>query len=61
MGYGTLKGGHTFSFSTGQIFCQKLLYHIVAMIVLKRFRIVTHCYAASFSIKSLKIRQKSYP
>ena len=51
--YGALKGCHTFLFSTGQIFCQKLSYHIVAMIVLKRFRIVTHCYAASFSIKTL--------
>ena len=47
------RGVHKFLFSTGQIFCQKLLYHIVAMIGLKRFRIVTHCYAASFSIKTL--------
>ena len=31
--YGALKEGQTFLFSTGQIFCQKLLYHIVAMIV----------------------------
>ena len=51
--YGALKGGHTFLFSTGQIICQKLLYHIVATIVLKRLRIVTHCYAVSLSIKSL--------
>ena len=27
--YGGLKGGHTFLFSKGQIFCQKLLYNIV--------------------------------
>ena len=47
-----MKRGHTFLFSTGQIFCQKLLYHIVAMIELKSFRIVTHCCAASFSIKT---------
>ena len=51
--YGTLQGGHTFLFSTEETFCQKLLYHIVAMMVLKRFRIVTHCYAASFFIKTL--------
>ena len=50
--YGALKRGHTLLFPTGQIFSQKLLYHIVAIIVLKRFRIVTHCCAASFSIKS---------
>ena len=49
--YGALKRDHTFLFSTGQIFCQKLLYHFVAMIVLKHFGIVTHCCAASFSIK----------
>ena len=42
--YGTLKRGHTFLFSTGQIFRQKLLKHIRATIVLKRFRIVTHCF-----------------
>ena len=29
LGYGGLKGAHTFLFSKGQIFCQKLLYHIV--------------------------------
>ena len=48
------EGSHisAFLFSTGQIFCQKLLYHIVAMIVLKRFRIVTHCWAALFCIKT---------
>ena len=51
--YGALKRGHTFLFSTGQIFCKKPLYHIVAIIVLKRFRIVTNCCAASFSIKML--------
>ena len=51
--YGALKGGHTFLFSTEQIFCRKLLYHIVPMIVLKHFCIVTHCCAASFSIKTL--------
>ena len=52
--YDALKwGGHIFLFSTGQIFCQKYLYHIVAMISLKRFRIVTHCYAASFFFKKL--------
>ena len=51
--YGALKRGHTFLFSTGQIFCKKPLYHIVAIIVLKRFRIVTNCCAASFSINML--------
>ena len=51
--YGALKGGHTFLFSTEQVFCQKRLYHIVAMIVLNRFRIVRHCCAALFSIKTL--------
>ena len=52
--YGTLKeGGHKFLFSTGQTFCQKLLFHIVTMGSLKRFRIVTHCYTVSFSIKTL--------
>ena len=50
--YGTLKRGHTFLFSTRQIFCQKILYHVVAMVVLKRFRVVTHCCTASFSIKT---------
>ena len=50
--YGTLKTGDTFLLSTEQIFCQNLVYHITAMIVLKRFRIVTHCWAASFSIKT---------
>ena len=46
--------GHKFLFSTGQTFCQKLLFYIVFyMSGLKRFRIVTHCYAASFSIKML--------
>ena len=49
--YVTLKEGHKFLFPTRQIFCQKLLYHIIAMIVLKHFRIVTHCCAASFSIQ----------
>ena len=34
-------GGQKFLISTGPIFFQKLLYHIVAMIGLKRFRIVT--------------------
>ena len=53
LSYGALNGGHTFLFSTGQIFCQKLLYNIVATIVLKRLRIVTHCYAASFTITLL--------
>ena len=47
------RGGHKFLFSTGQTFCQKLLFHIVAMSGLKRFRIVTHCYPVSFSIKTL--------
>ena len=42
-GEGGAAGSHKFLFSTGQIFCQKILYHIVAMIVLKRFRIVMHC------------------
>ena len=50
--YGALKRGHTFLFSTGQIFCQKLLYHIVVMIMLKRFCILTHCWASSFFIKT---------
>ena len=50
--YGALKRGHTFLFSTGEIFCQKLLYHIVVMIVLKRFCILTHCWASSFFIKT---------
>ena len=50
--YGALKRGHTFLFSTGQIVCQKRLCHIAAMIVLKRFRRVTHCYVASFSLKT---------
>ena len=51
--YVAWKGGHKFLFSTGQIFCQKLLYHTIAIICLKCFRIVTHCYTASFSIKTL--------
>ena len=55
--HGTLKGGkervHKFLFSTGQLFCQKLLFHILAISALKRFRIVTHCYPVSFSIKTL--------
>ena len=38
---GEWGGGHKFLFSSGQIFRQKLLYHIVAMIGLKHFRIVT--------------------
>ena len=58
---GTLKGVggggggrvHKFLFSTGQTFCQRLLFHIVAMSGLKRFNIVTHCYAVAFSIKTL--------
>ena len=57
--YGALKGGHTFLFSAGQIFYEKLLYHIVAMIVLKCFRVVTHCYAASFSIKTPSCKTKN--
>ena len=51
--YGALKGGHSFLFSTGQTFCENILYHIVAMIVLKHFFIVRHCYPASFSLKAL--------
>ena len=47
------KGSRIFLFSTGQIFCQKVLYHIVVMISTKRFRIVMYGYAASFSIKTL--------
>ena len=50
--YGALKRGHTFLFSTGQIFCRKLLYHIVAMIVLKHFCLVKQYWAASFTIKT---------
>ena len=42
------EGAHTFH----KYFVKKLLYDIVAMIVLKRFRIVTHCCDASFSIKT---------
>ena len=42
-----------FFFSAEQIFCGKLLYYIAAMIVLKHFCLVTHCCAASFSIKTL--------
>ena len=70
--YGALKSGHTFLLSTGQIFCQKILDHIVAMIVLKRFHIVMQCCAASFTInthfshvtkscifKSLNLREKA--
>ena len=49
-------GGHKFLFSTGQIFCQKLLNHILAMIILKYFRTITHCYAAWFSIKTLFVK-----
>ena len=52
--------GHTFLLSTGQIFCQKLLYHIVAMIVLKRFRIATHCWAASSSIKTFFVKLTTF-
>ena len=51
LSYGTLKRGHISLFSTGQGFCQKILNRIVAMIVLKRFCIVTHFCAAPFSIK----------
>ena len=50
--YGTLKGGHIFISYRTNILLKKLLYDIVAMIVLKRFRIVTHCCDASFSIKT---------
>ena len=50
------RGGHKFLLSTGQIFSQKLLDQIVAMISLKRFRIVTHCCAASFSIKRFFVK-----
>ena len=35
------EGGYTFLFSTGQLFCRKRLFHIVAISGLKRFRIVT--------------------
>ena len=41
-----------FYFLQNKHLVKKLLYHIVAMIVLKRFRIVTHCCTASFSIKT---------
>ena len=51
--YGAFKGRQAFLFSTRQIFCQNVLCHIVAMIVLKRLRIVTHFCAVSFSVKSL--------
>ena len=47
------EGGHKFLFSTGQVFCQKLLNHTLAVISLKCFRIIAHCYAAWFSIKKL--------
>ena len=53
LSYGALKGGHTYLFSTGQIICQVISCHIVAMIVLKCFRIVTHCCAAVLSINTL--------
>ena len=53
LSYGALKGGHTYLFSTGQIICQVISCHIVAMIVLKCFRIVTHCWAAVLSINTL--------
>ena len=46
-------GSRKFLFSTEQIFCQKVLYLIVVMISIKRFRIVMQGYAASFSIKTL--------
>ena len=45
------KRGHKFLFSTGQIFFKKLLYHIVAIIGLKRT--FPHSYATSFSIKTI--------
>ena len=47
------RGGHKFLFFTVQTFGQKLLFHVVAMSGLKRFRIVAHCYVVSFSIKTL--------
>ena len=53
LSYGALKGGHRYLFSTGQIFCQVISYHIVAMIVLKCFHILTHCCAAVLSINTL--------
>ena len=52
-GGGRGGGGHNFLFFTVQTVGQKLLFHIVAMSGLKRFRIVAHCYAVSFSIKTL--------
>ena len=45
------KRGHKFLFPTGQIFFKKPLYHIAAIIGLKRT--FPHSYAASFSIKTL--------
>ena len=58
--FGVLKGGHAFPFYTGQILGEKLLYHIAAMIVLKYFHIVTHCCAASFSIKILFVKLTTF-
>ena len=53
-GYGALwKRACKFLFSTGQACGQKILCQIVASINKKRFHIVTHSTAASFSIKTL--------
>ena len=60
MGLGTSRfqvirlwsGGWQFLFSVGQISCQKLLCQIGANVGMKRFHIVTHSCAASFSIKT---------
>ena len=47
------KRAHKFLFSKGQVCSQKLLPQIVANINVKRFHIVTHSNAATFSMKIL--------
>ena len=54
------RGVTHFCFLLDKYFAKKLLYHIVAMIVLKRFRIATHCWAASSSIKTFFVKLTTF-
>ena len=47
------EGGSQISIFHRTNILPKRLYHIAAMISLKRFRVVTQYYAASFSVKTL--------
>ena len=54
------RGVTNFYFLQDKHFVKKVLFHIVVTSNLKRFRIVTHCYIALVSIKTLFCETKIF-